>query len=98
MLEWGSEFANLSGGIPPCPPAVCKCLNGETACEGAIKDPKQKNFHLTRSWCLLVYGSRDTAGPVPSADSVFFSGPASQFSAVDDCLGLGFAVYAKNDL
>jgi len=41
---------------------------------------------------------RETAGPVPPAESVFFSGPTSQFSAVDDCLRLGFAVYAKDDL
>ena len=41
---------------------------------------------------------RIQAGPISSAESVFFSGPVSQFSAVYDCLRLGFAVYAKDDL
>ena len=55
-------------------------------------------FPLTRAASLVVYVSRETAGPVPSAESVFFSGPTGQFSAVDDCLRLGFAVYGKDDL
>ena len=46
---------------------------------------KFAKFPLTRWGSLLVYESREEAGPVPSGESVFFSGPASQFSAVDDC-------------
>jgi hypothetical protein len=50
-----------------------------------LKYRKFANFPLTRAASLLVCGSREKAGPVPSAESVFFSGPVSQFSAVDDC-------------
>ena len=42
-------------------------------------------FPLTRVASLLLYESREKAEPVPSAESVFFSGPVSQFSAVYDC-------------
>jgi len=44
---------------------------------------KFAKFPLTRDSSLLFYASREKAGPVPSEDSVFFSGPPSQFSAVD---------------
>ena len=65
----------------------------------AVKISKgSQKFPLTHNTGLLFYASRETAGPTPSAESVFFSGPTSQFSAVDDCLRLGFAVYAKDDL
>ena len=73
----------------------------ELAREGLRRPLKYLNFakfQLTRRWSLLLYVSRETAGPVPSAELVFFSGSTSQFSAVDDCLELGFAVYAKDDL
>jgi hypothetical protein len=50
-----------------------------------LKYRKFANFPLTRAASLLLYESREKAGPVPSAESVFFSGPASQFSAVYDC-------------
>ena len=50
-----------------------------------IKYRRFAKFPLTRAASLLVYESREEAGPVPSAESVFFSGPVSQFSAVDDC-------------
>jgi len=50
-----------------------------------MKYRKFAKFPLTRAASLLFYKSRERAGPVPSAESVFFSGPASQFSAVYDC-------------
>ena len=50
-----------------------------------LKYRKFANFPLTRAASLLLCESREKAGPVPSAESVFFSGPVSQFSAVDDC-------------
>ena len=50
-----------------------------------IKCKKFANFPLTRATSLLVCESREKAGPVPSAESVFFSGSTSQFFAVDDC-------------
>jgi hypothetical protein len=51
----------------------------------ALKYRRFPNFPLTRAASLLFYASREKAGPVPSAESVFFSGPASHFSSVDDC-------------
>ena len=62
---------------------VMSCL--ERDCDTFLKYRKFANFPLTRAASLLLYESREKAGPVPSAESVFFSGPASQFSAVDDC-------------
>ena len=59
-------------------------LSGE-GLRQVLKYRKFANFALTRAASLLVYESREKAGPVPSAESVFFSGPASQFSAVYDC-------------
>ena len=72
-------------------------IRGTRAATG-FKISKVREFQLTRGASLLVCESRETAGLVLSAEPVFFSGPASQFSAVDDCLRLGFVVYAKDDL
>jgi hypothetical protein len=43
------------------------------------------NFSLTSDASLVFWLSREKAGPAPQAELVFFSGLASQFSAVDDC-------------
>ena len=62
---------------------VTKCRRG-TATDHKIQKVFE-NSPLTRVASLLFFGSREEAGPVPSAESVFFSGSTSQFSAVDDC-------------
>jgi hypothetical protein len=72
------------GSQPTCITSVICVIN---SCAGENSGDFQKfskfaKFPLTHRSSLLLFASRDTAGPVPSADSVFFSGSASQFSAV----------------
>ena len=48
---------------------------------------KFANFPLTSDASLVFWISRKKAGSASQAESVFFSGLTSQFSAVDDCWG-----------
>jgi hypothetical protein len=73
-----------AGHIGSASAVITSCQ--ERHCEVTpLKYQKLATFPLTRAASLLFYESREKAGPVPSAESVFFSGPVSQFSAVDDC-------------